>query len=159
MIFEIALLLVMFFIAALGLLVFAFKNMLYVILSLLFIFLLTAFIFLMLGQPLLAVLQVIITVGGISTYMFVAVAAVEFSNFKFVSFAKVVALSAVIFAVIVYPMKAMVFSDSGTPTNLLTQQLIAKTMSSQIFNIFIIAIVLFGATISSIILLRELGRK
>ena len=156
MILEIALLFIMFFAAVLGLLVFIFKNMLYIILSLMFIFLISAFLFFMLNQPLLAILQIIISVGGISTYMFVTVASIEFSKFKFSSFAKVGLLSAIVFAIIVYPLKTIFFTESGM--NVITQQIISSTMTNQIFNIFIISLVLFGTSIGSIILLKKLNK-
>ena len=55
-------------------LVFVFKDMLHVVLSFSALFIINSAIFMVLGQPFLALLQLFIMVGGVSTYLFVGVA-------------------------------------------------------------------------------------
>ena len=62
-------------------LIFVFKDILHSVLSLAMAFFINSLIFLMLEQPLLALLQLFVMVGGISTFLFVGVASVSLSRF------------------------------------------------------------------------------
>ncbi len=157
MIYEIVLLIITVLITILGLSIFLFKNILYIIISLSILFVFNSILFLLLNQPLLAMIQLLITVGGISTYLFIGVASLEFFNFKFVNFFKFLVFSFLIFIILIYPLKTIIFKSNGN--NILSNQTIANNLSIQLFNFYIIAFVLFGISLASIVLLKQLNNK
>lgn len=157
MIIEIFLLIIILIITILSFLIFLFKNILYIIISLSFLFILNSILFLFLNQPLLAVIQLLITIGGISTYMFIGVSSAELPDFKFTNFTKFLLFAFLIFIIMIYPIKSIIFTNNNQ--NILSNQVIANNLSVQVPNFYIIAIVLFGISIASILLLKELNNK
>lgn len=156
MIIEIILLFATLLITILAFSIFLFKNILYIVISLSGLFIFNSILFFLLNQQLLGVIQLLITIGGISTYLFIGVASVEFNDFKFTDFAKFLAFALLIFIIIAYPLKSIVFANNSI--NALSSQIIANNISSQIFNFYIIAVVLFGISLGSIILLKQLNK-
>ncbi|MCL5419615.1 MAG: hypothetical protein M1354_01915 [Candidatus Marsarchaeota archaeon] len=61
--------------------IFIFKRLMHAVLALTSVFLGSALIILLLGQPIVALLQLFIFVGGLSTYLMVAIAAEEKSAY------------------------------------------------------------------------------
>jgi NADH-quinone oxidoreductase subunit J len=83
-------------------LIFAFKDVLHVAVALSFVFLVNSLIFLLLNQPLLAVIQLFIMIGGVSVYLFVGVAAASYSHFKYTNYIALAAVAIALFAVMTY---------------------------------------------------------
>ncbi len=67
---------------AFSVLVFVFKDILHAAIALSGVFLMNSLFFIVLSQPLLAVVQLFIMVGGITTFLFVGVAAAPYSRFQ-----------------------------------------------------------------------------
>lgn len=139
------------------LLIFIFKSLLHSVLALATVFFANSLLFLILDQPLLALLQLFIMVGGVSTYIFVGVASGSYSHFKHTSYKALVALSVLSFILLFYKTTTMSFAPQQ---NLLSQESIASMLTSNIGILYIVTFMLFGVGFGSIILLKKIsGRK
>lgn len=137
------------------LLIFVFKDILHSVLALSASLFVAALLFALLGQPLLALLQLFIMVGGISTYLFVGVASVSYSHFKHVSKGVLAFSFLILFAPLAY--KAVYsLPTSGGPTSL-TPQLISTYLNSGIMAIIIAVLMLFGIGIAAAMAIKRLG--
>jgi NADH:ubiquinone oxidoreductase subunit 6 (subunit J) len=152
--------LVLFAIAALlgiasAVLVFMLKDVLHSVIALTFLFIANSAIFLILGQPFLALLQLFIMVGGVSTYAFVGVASSGYAKFKHTNLTLFALFAIVIFAVLAYkgaPPNAIVQQQNMLSTNYLSQAL-----ASNVGLLYIMAIMLFGIALGSILLMKKMG--
>ena len=109
-------------------LVFVFKDVLHSVLSLAMAFFVNSLMFLALDQPLLALLQLFVMVGGIATFLFVGVASVSISRFEHTNLLLLLILAAVFFMVSFYLAASTPFP---TPQqNLLTGDAIVSQLSS-----------------------------
>jgi len=140
-----------------ALLIFLFKDILHAVIALSATFIFNSALFLLLGQPLLALLQLFIMVGGVSAYMFVGVAAGSYSKFKHMNFLVFFALIAIIIAALYFVTSSSTVSATGQ--NLLSSQMITDTLTQNAGLLYIIVAMLFGTGIGSIILMRKLGGK
>ena len=138
-------------------LVFAFKDIVHTVLALSLLFVFNSAMFLVLGQPLLALLQLFIMVGGVSTYIFVGVASSTYSEFKATSYKTLVIASIAIFALFSYESLNSTKIIAGQ--NILTKQMIQTSIASNIGLFYLIAVMLFGAGMGSIILIKRMGSK
>lgn len=138
-------------------LMFYFKNILHTVLALAMLFVVNSGMFLILGQPLLALLQLFIMVGGVSTYVFVGVASSGYSKFKNTNYLALIAMSVVIAAL--FSIKTLQINTIIAQQNVVTGQLIAQSLSSNLGLIYLIAIMVFGTGIGSILLVKKLGEK
>jgi NADH-quinone oxidoreductase subunit J len=137
-------------------LIFVFKDVLHTILAFAFIFIFNSAIFLMLGEPLLAILQLFIMVGGVSTYAFVGIASGTNPKFKSNNYLVLVAIFLIIavsFSIII-----MRLSPVGND-NILSISNISSSISSNIGLFYLITLMLFGVGFGSIIIFRRLGKK
>lgn len=138
-----------------ALLVFSLKDVLHSVLALSVAFFVNSLLFLMLAQPLLALLNLFIMVGGVSTYIFVGVASLSYSKFKHTSHIALGVLSLLLFAALFYPVYQS--SPNGSEQNLLTAQMIGSSLTTNIGVLYIVTLVLFGIGLSSILVLRKVG--
>ncbi len=142
-------------------LVFIFKDVLHIAVALSTVFLINSVLFLILQQPILAVIQLFIMIGGVSTYLFVGVAAASYSNFKYTNYIALVGLSIVIFSAITYgAYSTSTITQAGTSNsiNTFSSNSIASTFNSSysIISFYIIGIMLFSIAITAILLLNRL---
>jgi NADH:ubiquinone oxidoreductase subunit 6 (subunit J) len=136
-------------------LLFVFKDALHAVLSLTAAFSVSALLFLALEQPLLALLQLFVMVGGIATYLFVGAASAGIPRSMHTNYAILALLSIALFAAIYYGASSTKFlSAQGSP---LSEQAIASSLSSNIALLYVIALMLFGIGIGTIALLRKIG--
>ena len=136
--------------------IFALKDLLHIGIMLAAIFLLNSLMFLILGQPLMAIIQLFILIGGITTYFVIGVASTSYSKFPHTNAAKLAAVSIILFAAIAYPMHALQFSQ-GSP-GAVTGSGISNSISAYLPLFYMLAIMLFAAAFGSIILFKRIGR-
>lgn len=137
--------------------IFFFRNILHSVIALSMLFVFNSALFLILAQPLLALLQLFIMVGGVSTYIFVGVASPSYSKFKGTNYAVFAAIYLVI--LLVFTVKVAQISPSAIEQNTLSGTLISKTLSSNAGILYLMTILLFGTGFGSILLMRKLGGK
>lgn len=140
-----------------ALLIFVFKDILHTVLALSALFVFNSAMFLVLNQPFLALLQLFIMVGGVSTYVFVGVASPSFSKFRNTN----LGLFAVIYVALFLLLLSRLSQASPilTEQNALTGPLIAQSLGQNAGMLYLIAIVLFGSGFGSIVLMKKLGDK
>lgn len=138
-------------------LIFWFKDILHTVLALSFVFIINSAFFLMLNQPLLALLQLFIMVGGVSTYVFVGVSSASFSKFSHTNYIILAIASIAILALFSY--KIIPAGTQVNQQNLLSSSLIAQALGSNAVLLYLIGIFVFGAGYGSVILMRKLGEK
>ncbi len=140
-----------------ALMIFVFRDMLHVVLALSVMFIFNSALFLILGQPLLALLQLFIMVGGISTYIFIGVAAGSYSKFKHMNLAVFIALLVIMIALFYF--RASQVNVSANEQNVLSSQMVSATLTQNAGLLYVITAMLFGTGLGSIILMRKLGEK
>lgn len=146
------------------LLIFVFRNVLHVAVALSIIFFVNSLVFLLLNQPLLAVIQLLIMIGGVSVYLFVGVAAAGYSNFKYTNYAALAVTAVAIFLVMLYGLysSGTAGSINGLPlANQFSSSQIISSLTSRytIVSLYAITIMLFLIAIASIPLLKDLRVK
>jgi len=141
-----------------AMLVFTFRNVLHSVLALSMTFLFNSILFLAMQQTLLALIQLFIMVGGVSTYIFVGVSSSGLSKFRHTS---LLALGILAPLLIVAYATNLVYVIQGTSTqeNQVTGLMIKSALGANIGILYVIAFVLFATGLSSIILLKSMGRK
>ncbi len=132
-----------------------FRNILYTVIALTGLFIANSLFFLLLGQPLLAVVQLFIMVGGISTFLFVGVASYNYSRFKFTRVGVLVIVWVVMTAVMLIPLPSMTFSSPSRAV--FGSAAVTLSMGPSVALFYIMLIVMFGITLGSIILLKRMG--
>lgn len=135
-------------------LIFLFKDILHVVLAFAAVFVFNSAVFLLLNQPFLALLQLFIMVGGISTYIFVGVASSSYSKFKSTNYTALAVAYVVVF--ILLSARLVQTGPIIEQQNLLTPQLIMQSIGQNAGYLYILAILLFGVGFGSIILMRKL---
>jgi NADH-quinone oxidoreductase subunit J len=138
-------------------LMFYFKDILHTVLALSSFFAFNSAMFLILNEPLLALLQLFIMIGGISTYVFVGVASSGYSKFKNTSYILLIVMVAVI--AVLFSIKTLNINLVTNEQNVVTSQFIAQSLSSNLGIIYLLTILLFGTGLGSIILIKKLGEK
>ncbi len=132
---------------------FVFKNAMHAVLSLAAAFIITSLMFLVVEQPLLALLQLFVMVGGVATYLFVGVASVGISRFRHADLAVLAVMALASFAVIYYGVYGAQLS--GLQSNTLSAQDIGASLSSSVALLYLLVLMLFGIGIATIALLRK----
>lgn len=137
--------------------IFIFKDLLHVVLAFALAFLFNSALFFLLGQPFLALLQLFIMVGGVSTYLFVGVGSTSFSKFKYTNYTYLAVTYLAVFFTFIFRMQNVlpIFPEQ----NALSIQLIAQTFSSNLGLLYVMAAMLFGIGLSSIVIMKKLGGK
>ncbi|MEM3019764.1 MAG: hypothetical protein QW194_00360 [Candidatus Micrarchaeaceae archaeon] len=137
--------------------VFKLKDILHAAIALASVFFANSIMFLLIDQDLLAILQLFIMIGGVSTYIFVGVASGSFSRFKHTSYIGLAVISVVLAAVLLYPLVAL--GSSSTVSNALTGSEISADMSSSIQYLYFVAIFIFAVSIGAVIVMKRIGGK
>lgn len=107
-----------------------------------------------LGLPLLALLQLFIMVGGVSTYLFVGVSSENLSRFKHTSISALAILVVALLAVPVYKIYSL--ASTANQGNVLSNSAIKASVAANLPLFYMIAILMFGIGIGSIIMMRTL---
>jgi NADH-quinone oxidoreductase subunit J len=142
-----------------SLLVFLFKDMLHAATALAVLFFVNSLLFVMLNQPLLAIIQLFIMIGGISTFLFVGVASASLSHFRHTRMIALVVLWLTVFAAMSYPLLSGQAQFQGSSRNVLDTGSAVSSLNSSISLFYILAVLLFGIALSSIILLKKIDTK
>ncbi|MDE1869168.1 MAG: hypothetical protein KGH60_04370 [Candidatus Micrarchaeota archaeon] len=138
-------------------LIFVFKDVLHSVLALSMAFFFNSVLFLALGQPLLALIQLFIMVGGVSTYVFVGVASISFSNFRHTRFAALAGLSVAAFLILSYKMLSVQLPEAQA--NVFAINSIGPAISSNVALFYVILFMVFSVSLGSILLLKRIGVK
>lgn len=145
-----------------ALMVFVFKDIMHSALALSVLFFGNSLAFLFLSQPVLAIIQLLVMIGGISTYIFIGVSSVPYSNFKHTRYVALAALSALLFLAISFPLftqpvSKLFYNSSVSP--ILADYVIAPPNYIEI-NIpffYLLSVLLFGVALAAIILIKRIG--
>ncbi len=138
-------------------LVLCFRNILHTILALSMLFVFNSAMFLILGQPLLALLQLFIMVGGISTYLFVGAASASYSKFRNTNYGLFAIMSILIF--FLFTAKVGNTNPVSAEQNTLSVSLVSQSLGANVGILYLLTIMLFGVGIGSILLMKKLGGK
>jgi NADH:ubiquinone oxidoreductase subunit 6 (subunit J) len=143
-------------IVAFGAALFMFKarEMAHAMLGFLLITIAAAGLLVVLDLPLLALLQLFIMVGGVSTYLFVGVSSENLSRFRHTSLPVLVVLAIALAAVPIY--RISMLQNLGGQSNALNASVISAAVSSNITLFYMLAILLFGIGVGSIIMMKSL---
>ncbi len=136
-------------------LMFLLKDVLHIVLSLSMIFLLNSLIFLFMGQTLLAAIQIFVMIGGVSTFLFVGAASMQYSKFSYSRVAILSAMSILLFAVIAYPLTTMNFT--GMAQSQFNSASIAQQFEGSTPIFYIMALTMFGVCFGAVLILRRIG--
>lgn len=134
-------------------LIFRAREMTHAMVGFLIVSISTGAVLAILGLPLLALMQLFIMVGGVSTYLFVGVSSENLSRFRHTSFPILVVLAIALAAVPIY--KVLTIGIAGGPQNSLSGTSLAYGISGNIVLFYMLAIMLFGIGIGSIVMMRK----
>ncbi len=142
-------------------LIFAFKDVLHIAVALSFVFLVNSLIFLLLNQPLLAVIQLFIMIGGVSVYLFVGVAAASYSHFKYTNYIALAAVAIALFAVMTYGAYntgTVSLAQNQPLTNSYSAAQVVSSLTSRytIISLYAITLMLFLLATAAIPILNRL---
>lgn len=131
------------------------RRLLHAVLALTGVFFIGSLVILLFGQALVALLQLIILVGGMSTYLIVAVAA-EQGHGKSISVKAFVAVFALLFAALL----PLAFAESGGiisgSGNFIASA--ANDFNSHAYLFFLIALLVAASAIGSVVLIKRITR-
>ena len=138
-----------------------FRNILHIAAAISVLFVLNSLLFLALNQPTLAVIQLLIMVGGVSTYLFVGVAAIGYSKFKYTNWPAIIISAVAIFGILFYGAynsgSLTALASAATPhayaANSISQSF---SSGSSISSLYGVIVMLFGVGIGAIKLLNRL---
>jgi NADH:ubiquinone oxidoreductase subunit 6 (subunit J) len=137
--------------------IFISRSLLHSVISLTLAFVVNSALFLIMKQPFLAIIQLFIFVGGISTYALVGVASSGFSKFPHTNKFAFIAVFVILLAAISYPLLTANISSTGT--NAFTPLQVKSGITGYIGLFYLITAMLFGVALGSIILFKSLGRS
>jgi NADH:ubiquinone oxidoreductase subunit 6 (subunit J) len=140
-----------------AILVFKFRIALHAAAALAVLFFANALAFLLLSQPLLAIMQLFVMVGGVSTYLFVSVASANYPSLNPKRALAFGLLAASLFAVMVYPLVST--NINANQNNIVSLSTLDSYMSNSLPFFYMIAAVLFGVSLGAIIILKKVGAK
>lgn len=135
--------------------VFLFRDILHSALALSIVFLANSLAFLLVDQPLLAVIQLFIMIGGITTFLFVGVASATYSNFKYTRALVFLIAWAVLF--IAFASQLDNIQLVQTQSNVFTPGNAAFSLQSSYGMFYLILLLTFGVSIGAILLLKKIG--
>ena len=132
--------------------VFLQRRLVHSVISLAVAFLGSALLFFLIGQTLAALLQLIVFVGGFSTYLIVAVATEE-GNAKLLRMPVFAVLSIFLFAGVVLAFQSLPQQPVNSGSSLLTAA--SVSFSSDYAILYIIAVLLFSAAIGGVMIIKK----
>ncbi len=135
--------------------VFTVKDILHAALMLSALFFVNSLYFFMLGQPLLAVVQLFIMIGGITTFLFVGVASAPYSKFKYTSITGLAVLCAIVFIIIILPLNYVQITP--LQSNIFNSGSIGESLGTSLMMFYLMLLTLFGVALGAILLLKKAG--
>ncbi len=138
-----------------ALLIFVQKKLVRAVIALSGAFLGSALLFLLLGQTLIAILMLIIFIGGLSTYLIVAVATEE-KNIKLISLEYFGIIAAVFFAFMVLLLVYLPAQASAPTPNFLNAA--ASAFQYGYPTLYIVVILLFSVTIAGTLIIKKFAK-
>lgn len=138
-------------------LVFVLKDVLHAALALASLFFFNSLFFLLVGQPLLAVVQLFIMVGGIATFLFVGVGSIAYSRFRHTRMVTLVIIWAALFLTLTAALNGISFT-AGQPSTFWAGN-IASSLDSSAPLFYVMALAMFGVSLGAILLLKKTKRE
>jgi NADH-quinone oxidoreductase subunit J len=139
----------------LSFLVFTLKDILHSALALSAVFFVNSLLFFMLDQPLLAVVQLFIMIGGITTFLFVGVASTAYSRFKYTSANGLAILCVVVFVILVIPLNYVQMTP--TQPGIFSSASIAASLGASYALFYLMLFTMFSVALGAILLLKKAG--
>jgi NADH:ubiquinone oxidoreductase subunit 6 (subunit J) len=133
--------------------IFISRSILKSALALAFVFIAVSAVLLLLGQAVIATIQLFILVGGLSTYIILAVASETKPNKSKTNMKIFTILFIVIFAVTSYSILPSILSINTAQTNIYAA--ITYAMSQYLLPIYAIILFMFSVAIGSIIIIKR----
>lgn len=134
--------------------IFISRSILHSVLSLTLAFVANSALFLLMKQPFLAIIQLFVLVGGISTYALVGVASASFSKFPHTNKIAFVAVFIILSLAILYPIFGLKIVPSTQ--NQFGSQQIKYGIENYMGLFYLITAMLFGTAIGSIVLFKSI---
>lgn len=137
-----------------GIALFLSKRLLHSVIGLTIAFMGSAMFFIYLGQDLIALLQLFIFVGGLSTYLIVAVAAEEsVASTKLLNFIILAAVLTIgLSEVLIGPSAGIQLQENSFTA------LVSSSLTAYYPMLFVLAMLLFGTVIGSILVIKKFIR-
>ncbi len=136
--------------------VYLFRSVLHATLALAMLFLLNSIAFLVLGQPLLAIVQAFVVIGGIATYLIVATAAQQKTGFRHVRLSAFTAMLILLSIALDYSVYNTEFSN--LPRNSFSTGGVLA-MFSGISLLYLIVLMLFSVSMGSIMIFKMFKKE
>ena len=142
----------------LALSLFRLKDMLHIGIAIALFFFFNSLLFVVGSQPLLAVLQLIVAIGGISTYFIVGVAAMGYSKFRYTRFGLLAVSSLLVFILAYYFVSGSFGQNisSNSPIGL-SEAGVQVAQYAPMF--YVLLALLFGVGLGSVLLFEKLRDK
>ncbi|MDE1768746.1 MAG: NADH-quinone oxidoreductase subunit J [Candidatus Micrarchaeota archaeon] len=138
-----------------SILIFVERKLIHAVLALTSVFISSALLFLLLGQTFISMLVLIVFVGGLSTYLIVAVATEE-KNMKLINLPMFIAVSIILFAGLSVLISYLPQnSQQGTPNFLSTA---VSAFSSSAGTLYIVVIMMFAITLAGTLIIKKFTR-
>ncbi len=137
--------------------IFRVKDLLHSIVLLSILFISISLVYLTLSQPLLAALQLLVMVGGVSTYLFIGTASQGFSRFKHTNVALLLVGALIIFGVMIYPVASNASQYSQASSNTFSVSSQSQFLAADAVLFYIIALLLFGIGLGAIVMYKKIG--
>ncbi|MEM3841389.1 MAG: hypothetical protein QXN59_01695 [Candidatus Micrarchaeaceae archaeon] len=134
--------------------IFIMKDIMHSALALAAVFLANSAAFLILGQPILAIMQMFIMVGGVATYLFVGVASEHPKEKRHTNIPLFVIISVLTFVAIGYPALGYYSNSSNSA---LSFSAISAEFASGYQILYVLVTLLFGVALGAILLLKNNG--
>lgn len=157
LIYEVVLIIIAILEILSAVLIFRFKDMLHVGITLSVLFFFNSIVFLVAQQQLLAVVQLFVMIGGISTYFIIGVASLNLSNFKHIRIIPIVVFAVVVLLVISLPLFSLSFS--GSPNGPITMNTLASEFVGNIGLFYILTLLIFAVALGSIAMFNRIGER
>lgn len=129
------------------------KDILHSAAALTIVFFINSVFFLLLGQPLLAVVQLFIMIGGIATFLFVGVASHTYSNFRPSNVQRLSIIWVIVFLMLLVPLNSIRIPQ--TQANTFDFANIAYSLTANPAIFYLMLLTMFGIALGAIMLLRR----
>ncbi len=137
-------------------LIFVQKRLIRAVIAIIGVFIGSALVFLLLGQTIIPILQMLVFVGGISTYLIVAVATEEKSA-RLVSIPYLTIVAVIVFAAFMLMLGSTAIQQPSAPTPSFLAAA-SSAMQSDYAILYLLAVLLFGVTIAGTLILKKFVR-
>jgi len=135
---------------------FMLRDVLHAALALASLFFFNSLFFLLMDQPLLAVIQLFIMVGGIATFLFVGVGSIAYSKFRHARKNVLFVIWAALFTVLAASLSGVGFITEAPAT--FGAGNISSSLQSSAALFYVMALAMFGISLGAILLLKKTRR-